>query len=351
MISFNNKRFQFWLLQTSGWLLFLALILLFNLVRGALTFPIFVHYSTALAAGFLATLLLRLIYKKIKIQDRSILLLVLLAIVISALGSNLTIWITDLLEIHTFGMEPLPRGVYYKRVLWWLLPLTGWSALYIGLKFWQGWIIQKDKAEKAQALAQSAQLQMLRYRMNPHFLFNALNSIRALISENKVSAKTMVTELSEYLRYSLVSKNYENVPLKEEIESIRHYFNIQKMRYENKLEVSLDIDPEAEDQPIPSFLLHPLVENAVKYGMSTSPLPLKIQVNTRFRHGRLQIEIFNSGSWVEPASPTDDQNVGRGLENVRQRLAEAYPGNHHFEILEQGGGVEARLSIDTHIRR
>jgi LytS/YehU family sensor histidine kinase len=88
--------------------------------------------------------------------------------------------------------------------------------------------------------------------MNPHFLFNVLNSIRALISENKAAAKSMVTELSEYLRYSLVSKNHENVPFKDEIESIRHYFNIQNMRYENKLDVSFEIDPAAED-PMVSF--------------------------------------------------------------------------------------------------
>jgi two-component system LytT family sensor kinase len=130
--------------------------------------------------------------------------------------------------------------------MWWSTPIVGWSALYLGIKFWQEWVDEKARAEKAQVLAQTAQLQMLRYRLNPHFLFNALNSIRALVSEDKTSAKSMITELSEFLRYSLVSKNYKDVPFKDEIDSVRHFFNIQKMRYEDNLDVSLDIDPATE---------------------------------------------------------------------------------------------------------
>lgn len=293
VIGLKDGRSLFWLLQTSGWLLFLALSVLYYLVRGALTTPVFVRYATAMTAGLLTTLLLRFIYKKIRIQDRAILWLSLLTAVLSLIGANLTIWISDALKIPASGIEALKGNFalvpYLRRVLWWLTPFIGWSALYIGIKFWREWTIQKQKAEESEALAQTAQLQMLRYRTNPHFLFNALNSIRALISENRASAKTMITELSEYLRYSLVSKNYENVPLKEEIESVRHYFNIQKMRYEHKLDVAFDLDPEADEYPIISFLLHPLAENAVRYGLSTSPLPLKILIKTKVHQGNSRL--------------------------------------------------------------
>ncbi len=223
--------------------------------------------------------------------------------------------------------------------------LIGWSAGYFGIKFWQEWTVQKENAEKAGALAETARLQMLRYRINPHFLFNALNSIRALISENKAAAKTMITELSEYLRYSLVSKKYESVPFKDEAESVRHYLTIQKMRYEDKLEVSMDIDPEAEEYPVASFLLHPLVENAIKYGLSTSPLPLRIRVKAGVERGRLTVEVVNSGSWVEPSAGERDQVIVKGLDNVRRRLVDAYPGKHHLEVFKEEGSVRVRLAI------
>jgi len=355
MIGSKSSRSLFWLLQTSGWLISLALMLLYHLVRGLYTTRVLTHYLAAVTAGFLTTLLFRAIYKKIRIQDRSILWVSLLTLLFCFIGANLTVWLTDALKIPTWGLESMRNdpatAVYLRRVFWWLMPLAGWSALYIGLKFWQEWMIQKEEAEKARALTQTAQLQLLRYRMSPHFLFNTLNSIRALIAENRTSAKTLVTELSEYLRYSLVSKNYDNVPLRDEIESIRHYFNIQKIRYENKLEVSFNIEPEAEEFPILSFLLHPFAENAVKHGLHTSPLPLKVEISAGVRDGILRIDVINTGSWVEPSDQEKGPVTVRGLANVRQRLEDAYPGKHRLEILEREGTVRARLSIVTDLRR
>jgi hypothetical protein len=354
-IDLNRKNRLFWILHTSGWILFLAFSLLYYQVRGILTTSIVVRYATAALAGFLSTLLLRSFYGRIKLRDRSILSLSFLAIVFSFLGANLTIWLSDIFKIPFSGTGALNENLalmyYLQRVMWWSTPIIGWSILYFGIKFWQEWVGEKARAEKAQVLAQTAQLQMLRYRLNPHFLFNALNSIRALISEDKPSAKTMITELSEFLRYSLVSKNYKNVPFKDEIDSVRHYFNIQKMRYEDNLDVSLDIDPATEEFPILSFLLHPLAENAVKYGMSTSPMPLKIQIKARIRQESLHFEIINSGSWIEPAGPKSDGVIGKGLDNIRRRLADAYPGTHHLDIFEKEGFIHARLVIDKDIRR
>ena len=265
------------------------------------------------------------------------------------------IWIADFLKYPYLGIEALTTNqtllAYLQRVIRWFTPFLGWSALYLGIKFWQEWTIQKERTEKANALAQAAQLQMLRYRMNPHFLFNALNSIQALISENKLSAKRMVTELSEYLRYSLVNRNHKSVPLKEEMESVRHYFNIHKMRYENKLDVSFDIDPAVEEFPMVSYLIHPLVENAVKHGMRTSPMPLKIYITAKDQQGSLCIIVRNSGTWIETPETKKDTVIPTGLDNVRQRLIESYPKRHHFEIFEKERFVHARLVIEKEIGR
>ncbi len=355
MISLNKRSHLFWFLQTAGWLLYFGISLLSYLGREALTTFLFVRYATASIAGFLATLILRYLFRRIKIRERSIFSLSFLTIIFSLLGANLVIWISNFLRYPYSGIEALTTNPtlvsYLYRVIWWFIPIIGWCACYLGIKFWQEWMIRKDRTEKANALVQAAQLQMLRYRMNPHFLFNALNSIRALISESKSSAKKMVTELSEYLRYSLVSRTHENVPFKEEMESVRHYFNIQKIRYENKLEVSFDIDPAVEEFPIVSYLIHPLAENAVKHGMRTSPMPLKVQITAKSHQGNLTIEVRNSGIWIEPADKKKDTVFSSGLANVRQRLIESYPERHHFEIFEKERFVQARLVIEKEIRR
>jgi len=194
---------------------------------------------------------------------------------------------------------------------------------------------------------------MPRYQLNPHFLFNALNSIRALVDEDEGRAREMVTELSEFLRYSLHSKSFADVPLKDEIEAIRHYFSIQKKRYEDKLTVNYTIAPQAEDYPVLSFLIHPLVENAVKYGMQTSAMPLKITLQAEVTEGDLKLEICNTGEWVEPAAEmeSNSQGTGTGLENVRQRLDNAFPNRYDFKICEEEGMVCIRLTIFAETRK
>ncbi len=353
MIEPPARHRLFWVLHTSGWLFYLSFISLADWATGSLKPEMLAGVTIAVAFAFLVTLAIRYHYRSIKIQEHSIFSLSFRILILSFAGANVVIAISFLIDRLFPGpsIHAAPLMIYLGLLISWLAPFLSWSALYFGIKAWQEWTRQKEEAEKAEALAQTAQLQMLRYRMNPHFLFNTLNSIRALISENKAAAKSMVTELSEYLRYSLVSKSYETVPLKEEVGSLRHYFNIQKTRYENKLEVSLNVSPEAEDYPIASFLLHPLVENAVKYGMMTSPMPLMIRVNAGIHEGALWIDIINSGSWVDSSGPGDGPNIGKGLDNVRRRLAEVYPDKHHFEVLEKEETVQARLAIGSHIRR
>ena len=188
---------------------------------------------------------------------------------------------------------------------------------------------------------------MLRYQLNPHFLFNALNSIRALVDENRKHAKEMITELSEFLRYSLNSKNFSDVPLKQELEAIRHYFKIEKKRYEEKLLVRYEVDPLAEEYPVLSFLIHPLVENAVKYGMQTSPMPLRIVIKSDVRNDTLILEVCNSGYWIEQDSEQAGQRdgTGIGLKNIRQRLENAFPESHHFEVIKNDDQVCIHIEI------
>jgi LytS/YehU family sensor histidine kinase len=222
-----------------------------------------------------------------------------------------------------------------------------WGALYFGIKFWRDWIDERERAENAEKEAEQAQLQMLRYQLNPHFLFNALNSLRALIDEDSQQARTLITELSEFLRHSLISRNRTDVALRDEMQAVHHYLSIEKKRYEEKLDVTFDVDPRSEECPVLSFLIQPLVENAVKYGMQTSPMPLRIWIAASLNGQSLRITVTNTGRWVVRSAIGHPgiNGAGSGLDNVRVRLQRAFPERHLLETIERNGRVSVVLDI------
>ncbi|HZS05578.1 MAG TPA: histidine kinase [Blastocatellia bacterium] len=224
-----------------------------------------------------------------------------------------------------------------------------WSALYFGIKYWRDLQEQEPRALRLAALAREAELQMLRYQLNPHFLFNSLNSAGALVREDPGRAERMLGELSEFLRYSLTRTKAPDVSLHDELEAARNYLSIEKIRFEDKLAVSFQVAPVAAEFRVPSLLVHPLVENAVKYGMQTSPLPLTIEVIAQADNGSLHLEVINTGRWVQSShngsAPKRNDN-GIGLQNVRQRLEQSFPGQHRFDVFERGGRVHAVLEIE-----
>lgn len=215
------------------------------------------------------------------------------------------------------------------------------SMLYFAVDHWLQLSEQREQARAATVLAQQAQLQMLRYQINPHFLFNALNSIRAMILENPVQARAITTELSEFLRYSLDGCGSE-ATIASEIAAIENYLAIQRIRFEKKLAITLQVDPAARDCTVPCFLVHPLVENAVKYGMDTSPMPLRLEILVVRQDDDLIIRVSNTGRLVDQPQ---SQGTGTGLRNVRQRLALTFPDRHTFTLVEGKGWVHAEIQV------
>ncbi len=354
-----DKPYLFWILQGSFWL-FLGGA--FSVTRHFV--PEIQSYSWfavlfILATGFMISLTLRFIYQNINYSSRSIITiwnsLIFFSILFAVFWYLVTVFVTanifsgnpisSYFQVHSLSSEL--RMIFIMAML-----LTIWSGTYFFIKFWMEWSAQKAKTEKADHLAQNARLQMLRYQLNPHFLFNALNSIRALIDEDIRNAKNMVTQLSEFLRYSLVGKNSTEVPLIEEVEAIQHYLSIEKQRFEEKLNVEFHIDPLAEDFPVLSFLLHPLAENAVKYGMQTSLLPLSIKICATVDNDVLSLEVSNSGHWWRSVTRDGKKPVstGTGLENIRQRLENAYTNNHRFEIIDKDSMVTVKIVINKNFR-
>ncbi len=342
---------SFWQIQILGWILVKVTIDIQQLSRAFISgneIP-FLYLLNSLCidlVAFTLTVGMRYLYRYIYKKEYFVFNTIIIIAIVSYIASVIT-YMSVFPFNDFFGIQAkqvsLPGSLI--SIMWNFPIFFVWSLLYFGIKYWKQSINDRDQAEKANQLAQSAQLQMLRYQLNPHFLFNSLNSIYALIDEDKKATKEMVSELAEFLRYSLVSKNYLDVPLSHELEAVRHFFSIEKKRFESKLEVTFDIDPEAEDYPVLSFLLHPLVENAVKYGMKTSTMPLKIFIVAKVSEGNLSLVVKNTGKWVTPDEQNKGTRTGIGLNNIQLRLENAFPGRNKFEIKEIGEYVEARIEI------
>jgi hypothetical protein len=253
----------------------------------------------------------------------------------------------------------VPRGLpIASRAIGSALPMFGWSLLRLGLQYNTALRQQREQALRAMAAARDAQLRMLAYQLNPHFLFNTLNSIRALINEDRQRARDMVTALSGYLRYALVERPLHVALLDEEVGSVRGYLAIEKVRFEERLDVRLEVDPAALRCEVPAFLLNPLVENAVKHGAAgTADAPLVLRVEARLvEPDRLRLTVENTGGWRDGrtaalhAGAGEDGPGGVGLANVRARLAALHPGDHRIEIEETSGYVRVTVELPARLR-
>jgi hypothetical protein len=193
------------------------------------------------------------------------------------------------------------------------------------------------RAAHAERLAQQARLEALQYQLNPHFLFNALNSAVAMIDEDPARAQRMLTLLSALLRHTL-RRDAGTSTLGEELDVIARYLEIEGVRFEDKLAVSVDVPDALRTCSVPPLLLHALVENAVKHGMQTSPMPLRVSLAARRDGDMLAIEVRNTGR-------LERGEGGIGLRNIAGRLDAMFPGRHRFGLDEDDGWVRAVLSV------
>lgn len=252
--------------------------------------------------------------------------------------------------------ELATRAMYLQRIfddqLWRasMLPtfvLTAWSALYFSFVYRDRALAESERALRANALATEAELAMLRYQVNPHFLFNSLNSLRALIDESPAAARTMVTQLAELFRHSLRTTRDE-LTVGDELAAIESYLDIQKIRFDDGLEREVVCDAEAARTPLAGFLIHPLVENAVKYGLETSDRPLRVRVRVERRGDRMEVNVENTGHWLAEGAPRAGgatSGTGTGLRNLRARLAHLYPDRHELTVGDDRGLVRAQLIL------
>ena len=208
--------------------------------------------------------------------------------------------------------------------------------------------IEFDEKLAARLAEHKARLEVLRYQLNPHFLFNTLTSICAQIIQSPRIARETVLRLADFCRLTLHRPGETEAPtLGEEIEMLRAYLDIEQTRLGDLLNYEIHSEPSLHSLRLPPFLLLPLVENAVKYGAATSQDRVRIRLNfSRGPSGEVRIEVANSGSWIAPdARERSVPSLGIGLENLRQRLARYFPGRHEFTTERTDGWVVVRLSL------
>jgi two-component system, LytTR family, sensor kinase len=230
------------------------------------------------------------------------------------------------------------------RFEFYLGTFVAWSAAYVWLKAEHRSRAEQEMAMEADQAAQRAELQMLRMQLDPHFMFNALNNIATEILQRPKVAHEMTCRLANYLRYSFERREEWIVPLAQEVEAMANYLAIEEERFGGNLGVSIEIDPNAGFVEVPSFLLQPLVENAVKHGLGSSSPPWRLAVKVWRERDQIWIQVRNPG--LLHSDKEHPNHTGTGLANVRRRLELHFPARHRFELREQDGYVCSEIVLE-----
>jgi two-component system LytT family sensor kinase len=340
---FDNKNAAFWNLQFAGWGGVFALRAVSAMANEA-PWDLLLVILVQVVTGFAISLIMSVVYRRL--MQRSALVTWGMTAVTLALAVALYAGIDAWLQGIYFSSS---RETTFAQRIVGLAFLDGtligaWSALYYAINFFLTVEEQADRLERLEAQATSAQLAMLRYQLNPHFLFNTLNSISTLVLLKQTEpANAMLTRLSAFLRHTLVSAPGSKVTIAQEVETLQLYLGIERMRFEERLRTDFQIDPEAANACLPSMLLQPLVENAIKYAVSPQEEGASISLTAQLVGRRLRVAVSDSGPGLRDGNgggsvPASLAGVGRtvstgvGLANIRDRLQQAYGEDHRFEI-------------------
>jgi LytS/YehU family sensor histidine kinase len=227
--------------------------------------------------------------------------------------------------------------------------LLCWTGLYYGVKFYEHLQLEREATLRQSALAQEAQIKMLRYQLNPHFLFNTLNAISTLVLDGQNrTANLAVSRLSEFLRYTLDQDPMKKVTLRQELDALNLYLGIEKLRFGDRLRLEFDVDERAESALVPSLLLQPLVENAMKYAIAPREQGGSVTIIAGIEASSLRLAVVDDGPGLPPAM-ANANGRGVGLRNTRERLKVLYGDAHKVEVTDASPGlsVEMRLPLEV----
>ena len=352
---FEDRSKAFWRLQGVGWggYVLLRYVSAFS-IANTLSLQVFVQILLQAIVGYCVTVLLSTLYAYYRhlprLQEILLTLLTLgLATLLAATINALALSLSP--PGNSVGAVVAAPGVTLKSIVSQLFltftVLGGWSALYFGINFYLIVEEQNDQLERLGTQAASAQLAMLRYQLNPHFLFNTLNSISTLVLLKETErANAMLSRLADFLRFTLIYEPTAHVTVAQEVQTLKLYLEIEKMRFESRLRPVFEIDPRAERARLPSLLLQPLVENAIKYAVTPSEEGAEIAVSARLVGERVRIAVSDTGPGLIENKLGPSLSTGVGLANIRDRLVQAYGPDHRFDSRSTpGGGFAVEIEI------
>lgn len=337
----SRKTKIYWYCQFTGWSFFVVVNSIFFEIEFNSTYKEYLMYFFTLPIGIGISHLYRNLLVRTKILERSLPTQITAIIFFSILKAGLFFVMSSLLW-QVFKLNTTDLSLVF--ILEWVINFTVifciWNIIYFGFHYFQNYKRSEIDSLRYLAASKETQLMSLKAQLNPHFIFNCMNSIRALIDEDPAKAKDSVTRLSSILRSTLLLNKRKEISVKEELELVSNFLDLEHIRYEDRLNYTIEAEPEISDALLPPFIIQSQVENAIKHGISSIPGKGYIRVEVFRENDSLRIVVSNTGKLSNKEPLT-----GVGFRNSIQRLDLLYGNQSHILIREEGDLVV----VDIHL--
>jgi two-component system LytT family sensor kinase len=365
----SSDKPSFWFLHVVGWLSYVVIFSFDNILFTHEMETSFIIIIPLIISGAMAaalTLPLRFVYSRCwQLSPKNLIVTIVLASFVVALlwtpAKNIAVWQFTMDKDLTIWLKGVSQGTsnpwaILTSLSYAFFMILVWSSLYFGINYHYRLMKEKQLHIDAVRLSHRAQIKMLRYQINPHFLFNTLNAISTLVlKEDKEKANSMLARLSTFLRFSLDNDPEKKVPLIEEIKASMLYLEIEKTRFEERLTINMRVEAQAENKLVPSLLLQPLIENSIKYAIAKMATGGIINIIACCENNMLKLCVSDNGPVlvkkpediaIDAQSDVSTSYNGVGLNNIQDRLAGLYPMTHTFKISQnQPEGFKVEIAI------
>lgn len=347
---FRDRSRLFWVLNIAGWTGYTMAAWLGALAHEKPESYFAVIVATAVS-GLLITFPMRSIYRRLWSRSPfSLAIGLLITCYVFGFGWR---WLQNTLYYDWVKNSWRPEHLadYVSGVMGSFYVLLCWSGLYLGIKYYRQLQDQTEQTLKATSAAHQAQLKMLRYQLNPHFLFNTLNAISTLILDGaNETANKAVSRLSDFLRYTLDNDPMSRVALGSELNALELYLEIEKVRFGDRLIVEKTIEAKARDALVPSLILQPLIENAIKYAITPSEEGGTLRVSARVQRDTLILQLSDTGPGLGNGD-SDKKSTGVGLKNTRERLQQLYGEDQALTLApNEPSGLTVTINMPYEVR-
>ncbi len=333
-LSRMNRKKAYWISQISGWSIFAIVNIIVSASFDYFSWENTIELLYLCFCGVLITHVFRNIVKKngwLSLQLKRIIPRVLIASVIMGVILSFLFYIISI-GVGTFQLNHFRAAFVLADLFRLSTTVLLWALIYFAVHYFENYRQVQIESLIWEAAVKDFELKTLKSQLNPHFMFNALNSIRALIGVDPKSAQTAVTKLSSILRYSLTMERIETVPLEKEMQTVCDYLELETIRFEERLKYKIDIDPKSFKIEIPPMMIQTLVENGLKHGISKRTEGGEITIKSEVQDSQLTIKIKNNGQISDEAL---QKSKGFGISNTKHRLHLLYGEKASFSIINK----------------